>query len=154
MFMRCGRISADVPDAAIRASQRDVMNIHWMAVLTGFVVDTLITFGLYTFAPAEMLTAPDITRPTDLILICLLVLSTGVGGYVAGRMAQTNRALHGLLVGIVGVLIEQLQLAAGDGPPMTHLAIIALAAGCLVGALGGLLSRYPALKSPSQSGRG
>jgi putative membrane protein (TIGR04086 family) len=154
MFTRCGRISTDVPDAAIRASQGDMMNIRWMAVLTGFVVDTLISFGLYAFAPAEMLTAPDITRPTDLILICLLVLSTGVGGYVAGRMAQTNRALHGLLVGIVGVLIEQLQLAAGAGPPMTRLAVIALATGCLAGALGGLLSHYPALNSPRQSGRG
>jgi hypothetical protein len=37
---------------------------------------------------------------------------------------------------------------------MTRLDVVALAAGCLVGALGGLLSRYPALNSPPQSGRG
>ena len=45
-------------------------------------------------------------------------------------------------------------IMAGAGPPMTRLAVIALATGCLVGALGGLLSHYPALNSPRQSGRG
>jgi hypothetical protein len=58
-------------------------------------------------------------------------------------MAQAQRALHGLLVGVVGILALQLQLAIGGGRGLSRAEVIALAAGCVAGTLGGLLSRYP-----------
>ena len=119
------------------------MNVRWMAVLTGFIVYILITFLLYALFYPESLTAPDPLQLSDLFLIGLALLATGVGGYVAGRMAQAQRALHGLLVGVIGILVLQLQLAIGGGPGLSRSEVIALAAGCLAGTLGGLLSRYP-----------
>jgi putative membrane protein (TIGR04086 family) len=118
------------------------MNIRWMAVLTGFLVDVLLTFVISFFAPPSVSAGPDLTRTADIILIALGIVATGVGGYVAGRMAQTRRPLHGLLVGVVGILAIQLQLLAG-GPTLTRVDVISLALGCLAGALGGLLSHFP-----------
>ena len=121
------------------------MNIRWMAVLTGFLADILLTFLISFFAPSIVSAGPDPTRAADLILIGMGILATGVGGYIAGRMAQAQRPLHGLLVGVVGILAIQLQLLAG-GPSLTRIDIIALALGCLAGALGGFLSRFPAAR--------
>src|SRR5215470_4327190 len=80
------------------------MNIRWMAVLTGFVVDILLTFFITLLAPTSASAAPDLMQPPDFLLIGLGILATGVGGYVAARMAQTQRILHGFLVGVVGIL--------------------------------------------------
>ena len=121
------------------------MKIRWMAVLTGFLADVLLTFFISFFAPATVSAGPDPTRAADLVFIGLGILATGVGGYVAGRMAQAQRPLHGLLVGVVGILAIQLQLLAG-GPSLTRIDVIALTLGCLAGALGGLLSRFPAVR--------
>lgn len=125
------------------------MNVRWTAVLTGFAVDFLISTFLFVFTSPDpsFTTAPDLARTSDLILICLGIASTGVGGYVAGRMAQTNRTLHGLLVGVVGILFNQL------GPPLPRILVIASGVACLSGALGGALSRFPPLRrSPSERG--
>jgi putative membrane protein (TIGR04086 family) len=118
------------------------MNIRWMAVLTGFLVDVLLTFVISLLAPPTVSAGLDLTNRSDLILVGLGVVATGVGGYVAGRMAQALRPLHGLLVGIVTILSIQFQQLAG-GPNLTRTDVIALALGCLAGALGGLLSRFP-----------
>jgi putative membrane protein (TIGR04086 family) len=118
------------------------MNIRWMAVLTGFLVDVLLTFVIFMFAPPSASASHDPTQTSDLIMIVLGIIATGVGGYVAGRMAQTLRPLHGLLVGVVGILAIQLQLLYG-GPTISRTDVISLALGCLLGALGGLLSRFP-----------
>jgi hypothetical protein len=114
-----------------------MMNVRWMAVLTGYLVDILISAILSLFARPEFATSPDLTRPGDLILICLLTLSTGIGGYVAGRMAQANRALNGLLVAVVGILAGLL------APPLPRPLVVATAVACLLAALGGYLKRTP-----------
>lgn len=114
-----------------------------MAILTGFVVYILITFLLYALLSPQSLAVSDPSQPGGLLLIGLGLLATGIGGYVAGRMAQTQRPLHGLLVGVVGVLVLQIQMAFGGGPGLSQIEVLALAAGCLAGALGGWLSRYP-----------
>jgi len=119
------------------------MNVRWMAILTGFIVDIVTTFLLYALFYPASLTTPDTTQSSDLVQIGLGLLATGVGGYVAGRLAQSQRMLHGLLVGVVGILIIQLQLMVGGGPGIERVGVIALAVGCLAGALGGLLSHYP-----------
>jgi putative membrane protein (TIGR04086 family) len=118
------------------------MNIRWTAVLTGFLVYILLTFTISLFTPPTVSAGPDPTQTSDLILIVLGIIATGIGGYVAGRMAQAQRPLHGFLVGIVGILAIQLQLLAG-GPTLSRTDVISLALGCLLGALGGLLSRFP-----------
>ena len=118
------------------------MNVRWMAVLTGFLVDVLISAVLFSFARADFFSSPDLTRPGDMILLCLSVALTAVSGYVAGRMAQTNRTLHGLLVQIVSILVSQL------GPPPPRVVVITYGLSCLFAALGGYLSRYPAQRQP------
>jgi len=122
------------------------MNVRWMAVLTGFLVDILISSVLFSFASSDFLSSPDLLRPGDLILLALSVVLTSVSGYVAGRMAQTDRALHGLLVQIVSILVSQL------GPPPSRVIVITYALSCLFAALGGYLSRYPAQRQPRSSG--
>jgi putative membrane protein (TIGR04086 family) len=124
------------------------MNVRWMAVLTGFIVDILSTFLLYALFNPESLTATAAFQFSDLFLIGLGLLATGIGGYVAGRMAPAQRALHGLLVGVVGILVLQLQLAISGERGLSRAEVIALAAGCLAGTLGGLLSRYPPRRQP------
>lgn len=84
------------------------MNVRWMAVFTGYLVDIFITLLIQLFAGQSMLENPDLTRTDHLVVIALLTLSTGIGGYVAGRMARTDRALNGFLVAIVGILLNQL----------------------------------------------
>jgi putative membrane protein (TIGR04086 family) len=120
------------------------MNVRWMAVLTGYMVDILITYLLYALFSPQSLTVYDPTQSGGLFLISLGLLATGAGGYVAGRMAQMQRVLHGLLVGVVGILVLQLQFLVDSGPGLSHTQVLALAAGGVVGALGGWLGRYPA----------
>lgn len=111
-----------------------------MAVITGFVVDLLVTTLLVSIAAPDELffVAPDLSRPEHLVLLILTILATGVGGYVAGRMARTDYALNGLLVGVVGILVGQLSTLGGAQP---RAFVISSAIACLVGALGGLVSR-------------
>ena len=121
------------------------MNVRWTAVLTGFLADYLISFFVGALATPEFFGSPDLSRPGDLMLLALLVLSSGIGGYIAGRMAQTDRMLNGLLVGVIGILLNQL------GPPLPRVFVIASAAACVCAALGGFLSRYPPLRQPHSS---
>jgi hypothetical protein len=123
------------------------MNVRWMAVLTGFVVDFVISQLLgFLLATPAFITSPDLTRPGDVILISLLTLSTGIGGYIAGRMAGGSRALNGLLVAVVGILLSQL------GPPPPRIFVISSVIACGLAALGGYLSRFPD-QQPSRSSR-
>jgi putative membrane protein (TIGR04086 family) len=126
------------------------MNVRWMAVLTGYIADIVLTSLLQVLFYPQTLSTPEAFPMDDLVFIGLGVLATGVGGYVAGRMAQAQRELHGLLVGVVGILVLQLQLAVGVGPGLARTQVIALGAGCLVGALGGLLSRLSPQRRPPQ----
>ena len=119
------------------------MNVRWMAVLTGFTVDIVATALLFAVAFPQSLFSADAAQSTSMLAIGLGILATGIGGYVAGRMAPMLRELHGLLVGVVGVLVVQLQLAFGAPQSLTRTDVIALALGCLAGTLGGLLSRFP-----------
>ena len=114
------------------------MNIRWTAVLTGFLADLLLSMPVQLLARPEFFTAPDLSQTSDLVVLALSLLATGVGGDIAGRMGGRDRALHGLLVGVVGVLLGVVQ-GAGLPRPL----VLASAAGCLIGALGGLLSRFP-----------
>lgn len=119
------------------------MNVRWVAVLTGFIVDFVLSQLLLLLSPADFVFAIDLSRGDHLSMLALLVLSTGVGGYVAGRMAGVRRALHGLLVAAVGVLFGQL---GGSALPQEF--VLASVVAAAVGALGGALSRFPATEPP------
>ena len=123
------------------------MNVRWMAVLTGFVVDVFIGLLVSLFVSQELYLSPDLTRPGDVILLALPVVLTVVSGYVAGRMAKVSRALNGFLVQVVGILF-----AALTGP-MTRVQVIVYLISSLFAALGGYLSRFPAERPQRSSGR-
>ena len=120
------------------------MNVRWMAVLTGFFVDIAISALLSLLATPQFYTAPNLAQPGDLLLISLLALSTGIGGLVAGRMAGESRTINGLLVAVIGILVNQL------GPPLPRVFVVSSLIACGLAALGGYLSRFPA-RQPSRS---
>jgi putative membrane protein (TIGR04086 family) len=122
------------------------MNVRWMAVLTGFLVDFAISALLSLLAAPQFFSAPNPAQPGDLLLMGLLALSTGIGGFVAGRMAGESRAINGLLVAVVGILINQL------GPPLPRAFVISSLVACGLAALGGYLSRFAA-QQPSRSSK-
>jgi len=113
------------------------MNVRWMAVLTGYLADYFISLLIVLVAGQEFVSAPSLARPTDVLILSLLTLSTGIGGYVAGRMARVNRTINGFLVAIVGILVGQLN------GPLPRLFVLASIAACGLAALGGYLSRFP-----------
>ncbi len=122
------------------------MNVRWMAVLTGFVVDVAISAVLSLLATPQFYAGPNPAQPGDLLLLGLLALSTGIGGFVSGRMAGESRTINGLLVAIVGILVNQL------GPPLPRILVISSLIACGLAALGGYLSRFPA-QQPSRSSK-
>ncbi|MCU0491115.1 MAG: TIGR04086 family membrane protein [Chloroflexaceae bacterium] len=119
------------------------MNIRWSVVLLGWLVDFSLSLLIQLAAILMSLTAffeqPVLTRPADLILLVLLLLCTGIGGFIAGRLAQTDHAMHGLLVGVVGIIIGSM-LNGGTATPLFF--IVSQIVGCGVGALGGYLSSF------------
>jgi hypothetical protein len=113
------------------------MNVRWMAVFTGYLVDFFISLLIISFAGETFAAAPDLTQASHVIIIALLTLSTGIGGYVAGRMARTDRVMNGFLVAIVGILLNQL------GGSLPRVLVLASVVACGLAALGGYLSRFP-----------
>jgi len=122
------------------------MNVRWMAVLIGFLVDFAISALLSLLAAPQFFTAPNPAQPGDLLLMGLLALSTGIGGFVAGRMAGESRTINGLLGAVVGILVNQL------GPPLPRVLVISSLVACGLAALGGYLSRF-APQQPSRSSK-
>lgn len=124
------------------------MNVRWTAVLTGFVVDVFISLLLSPFVSEDIFTSPDLTRPGDVILLALPIVLTIVSGYVAGRMAKSDRVLNGFLVQIVSIVFSSFI------GPMTRIQVIVYIISCAFAALGGYLSRFPAERQQRSSGRG
>jgi len=129
------------------------MEVRWSAVLLGLLVDFLLTIliqgsttwlDLTTFLSSPDL-SPDLNRPPDLILFVLFLLATGVGGYVAGRLAHRSHTLNGFMVGIVGIIVGTF-LSFG-APPPAPLVIVGQMVGCGLAALGGFLSTFSVVRS-------
>lgn len=115
------------------------MNIRWMAVLTGVMVDQVIGLLLLALIPGG-----DMMQSIFSPLLLTSIVMTTVSGYVAGRLASEDRAMHGLLVQVVNILLAQLS------PPQPRAYVLALAAACGFAALGGYLSRFPAAPSSTR----
>lgn len=112
------------------------MFIGW---LVDFSLRMLIQVGAAWLGLASFFTTPELRLPTHLVLMALLLVATGAGGFVAAHIAEEAPLLNGLLVGVTGILA-----AAVSNPgfiPVPPTLVIAQAASLAVGALGGLIAR-------------
>ncbi len=131
------------------------MEVRWSAVLLGLLVDSLLTIliqgsavwlDLRTFLRSPDLSAPpDLTWPPDLILFVLFLLATGIGGYVAGRLAHHAHTLNGLMVGVVGIILGALLSFGAPNP--APLFLLGQIVGCGLAAFGGFLSTFSVVHS-------
>lgn len=116
--------------------------IKWIAIVAGFLLDTFIStliFGLAARVEPALSTTITLTTTAGRITACLLVLSTGIGGWLAARLARTEYVLHGVLVGGMGIFAMLLQgLLGGQAQPLNAILLQCVAVG--VGGIGGWLS--------------
>ncbi len=117
------------------------MNIRWGAVAAGVAVDWLIGSLLSLLALLVIGEADVLSLATDPLWLSVSVVLTTISGYVAGRLGETDRAMHGLLVQVVNILIAQL------GAALPRPVVLAYLAACAFAALGGYLSRFPSVRS-------
>src|SRR5687767_11628913 len=93
--------------------------IRWLAILIGYLVDTVIstfiTWVAALFDP-RLMTEITFSSYAGAVTAVLLVVSTGVGGWLAGRLAKQEYVLHGALVGGLGIIL-MLILSVFDAPP-------------------------------------
>ncbi len=117
--------------------------IVWLAVIAGFVVDTVIS--LVIIAIASMFD-PQVTREQNfsttagVVTTVLLSFSTLLGGFIAGRRAKHEYILHGALVG--GISIVTLMLDSFFVEQASLFTIVHGIVLVFMGALGGLISRW------------
>lgn len=127
-----------VPAAKTRSNR-----IVWFAVLLGVFVDQIISsiiLGIGSQADPNINNGTFYLTAAGLITAGLLAVSTGVGGWSAGRLAKQERVLHGALVGGVGLVLMVLLGLAGERWQIDELLV--QFAGTALGALGGWLSRF------------
>lgn len=117
--------------------------IKWLAVAAGFFTDILLSEiirGIASQFEPAILEGPSFGTSAAAVTAILLVLSTGVGGWVAGRLARYEHVLHGVLVGGTGIMLMLVAGLAGVAEPLTNVVLQCFAVG--VGGLGGFLSRW------------
>jgi hypothetical protein len=129
------------------------------AVAVGVAVDILgsLVIGLVAFvATAD---GQSLTEPVDMLdrfgtfgLVLMLAVGTaqtGLGGFVAGRIAKVNYVRHGLAVGVCTLVFGMLSALGPDsGLPMWYV-VSGFVATLPVSALGG----YLASGLPARTGR-
>ncbi|WP_298821041.1 TIGR04086 family membrane protein [Chloroflexus sp.] len=117
------------------------MNIRWTAVISGFMADFALTIllqvAILAAGQSAVFTAPSLQNPIHALLIIIGACLTGIGGFVAGWLADNSFAMHGLLVGVVGILVAALANVGITVPPPL---LAGQALGCVCGALGGILA--------------
>lgn len=118
------------------------MDVRWSAVFFGWLVDFSLSLLLQLILSwagfTSFFSAPELTNPGHLLLLLIFLLFTGVGGFVTARFAGRQFALHGLLVGVTGILASMVLNPGIVAEPRTF--VVARAVGCLFGALGGYLA--------------
>ncbi|MGC8799005.1 MAG: TIGR04086 family membrane protein [Chloroflexus aggregans] len=117
------------------------MNIRWTAVISGFMADFALTIILQVMIIAAgqsaVFTEPSWQNPIHVLLILCGASLTGLGGFVAGWLTDNAFAIHGLLVGVVGILVAAL---ANVGIEVPQLLLLGQVLGCILGALGGAIA--------------
>ena len=123
--------------------------IMWLAVAAGFFADTLIS-AIIRAIGAQF--DPDLGREIVLassagkVTAALLVFSTGIGGWLAGRLARHENVLHGTLVGGIGIIY--MLVISFLGAPIGLPEIVLQCVAVVTGAVGGWLSRW--IPAPQQ----
>ena len=117
--------------------------IRWLAVAAGYFVDALISLAILGIAQQfdpELVRGVSFRTSAGTIAAILLVLSTGIGGWLAGRLAKHEYVLHGALVGSIGIIDMLISSLFGEQAPLTNILLQCVAVA--VGAIGGWLSRW------------
>ena len=116
----------------------------WLAVTAGFLADMLISWGISSvgslFDPNLRNSVVSFATTAGIVAAILLVLSTGLGGWLAGRIAKRENVLHGVLVGGMGIFAMLISSWSGVRLPFADIVLQIVAVG--VGGLGGWLSRW------------
>jgi putative membrane protein (TIGR04086 family) len=121
--------------------------IQWHAVLVGYAVDFLITLAVVNIGFAlepQIQSGSFFSTPTGTVVGILLTLSVAIGGWIAGRLARTERFLHGFLVGGIGIIMLLIQ-GFVDGPAGLDAILLQFIATILAG-FAGQLSQWPAVR--------
>ena len=116
----------------------------WLAVTAGFLADMLISWGISSlgslFDSNLRNGVVSFATTAGIVTAILLVLSTGLGGWLAGRIAKRENVLHGVLVGGLGIFALLIASFSGERLPLADIVLQIVAVG--VGGLGGWLSRW------------
>jgi putative membrane protein (TIGR04086 family) len=111
-------------------------------VFFGWLVDFSLTLLLHLLLGSAGVTTffqtPDLSNPLHWLFLFLFLFATAVGGCVAAWIANDAYVLHGLLVGITGILIGAVLNPGVEAVP--RLFVISQIVGCGFGALGGYLA--------------
>ena len=122
--------------------------IKWLSVVAGYLVDfmlSLLTVTIASWLNPALGAELSFNSPSATLIALTLVLATGVGGWVAGRLARGERVLHGALVGGIGIIMLLIQSLTDATPSLIAITLQCVAVG--VGALGGWLSgRIPTVQ--------
>lgn len=98
-------------------------DVKFKAIIVGAVADNAGTLFVMTLLAAALastgLHEDEVMvrmRSTSGLLLGLIIGlgCTGLGGYVAGRMAKRDEVLHGALVAVIGLIIALIFREGGD----------------------------------------
>ena len=98
----------------MQALKLKLSDIKLKAVIAGAVLDNATTLFVMTLLAATLVSTglsedqvmSRMKSTSGLLLGLIIGLGcTGLGGYVAGRMAKQAEVLHGLLVAVIGMVI-------------------------------------------------
>lgn len=117
--------------------------IVWLAVLAGFFADYFISIIIsligQQFDP-QLTIGLTLASTAGIVTTVLLSLSTGFGGWLAGRLAKHEYILHGALVGGISLITVFLNSLFVESATLFNIVHAIVLVG--TGALGGLLSRW------------
>ena len=126
--------------------------VHWIAISIGWMVDfslrMLIQVAIAWLGLTAFFTAPGASNPAHLIIIGLVLLSTGLGGVIAAQVAERAEVLNGMLVGVVGILAVAASSLGLQPTPLVMIVVQVLS--LATGALGGLVVRQVRLKAHAE----
>ncbi len=117
--------------------------IVWLAAASGYFADvviSLIILMIGTQIDPSLADGISFDSTAGAVTAILLVVSTGVGGWLAGRLAKQEYVLHGVLVGGIGLITMLVESLFATAPPLVNIQLQFVAIG--LGGLGGWLSRW------------
>ena len=122
-------------------------DVKLTALIVGAVVDNLTTLFLMMLLATALastgLSQDDVmnrmkSMSGQLLSLIIGLCCTGLGGYVAGRMAKKAEVLHGALVAVISVILA---LILGDRGGISWSDILGLVAMLPVGMAGGYFAQ-------------